>query len=238
MSAKLTVVSSGSIGNHYILECNGERLILELGIKWRDIIKALDYNISNVVGCLCSHRHKDHAFSVPAALSYGLKVYSCAEVASLYPQVKVLEPKKRYVIGEFKIMALPVPHNAECYAYHIQHPEMGTLLFATDASTLPYFIKGINFLCIEANYSEDLIVDRLCEGKDVRGTRQDHMEINETINVIKCLQSPELCKVVLLHLSDANSDESLFKRHVWQECGIECECADSGKVYELTKDEF
>lgn len=53
--AKLKILSSGSIGNAYILECNGERLLLELGIGWQEILKGLNYKLGNVVGALCSH---------------------------------------------------------------------------------------------------------------------------------------------------------------------------------------
>jgi hypothetical protein len=54
--AILNVISSGSQGNAYILESNGEKLILELGVAWKDILKSLNYKIDDVAGCLVSHR--------------------------------------------------------------------------------------------------------------------------------------------------------------------------------------
>lgn len=53
--AILNVISSGSQGNAYILESNGEKLILELGVAWKDILKGLNYKIEDVAGCLVSH---------------------------------------------------------------------------------------------------------------------------------------------------------------------------------------
>lgn len=58
MSATLTCVSSSSQGNCYILDVNGEKLILELGVRWRDILKALNYKLDDVVAVLCTHRHR------------------------------------------------------------------------------------------------------------------------------------------------------------------------------------
>lgn len=55
--AKLKILSSNSSGNSYILECNGERLLLELGVKWQEILKGLNYKIGDVVGVLVSHSH-------------------------------------------------------------------------------------------------------------------------------------------------------------------------------------
>lgn len=58
MGVTLHTVSSGSIGNSYILECNGEKLILELGVQFKRTLKALDYNLEGVSGVLISHAHR------------------------------------------------------------------------------------------------------------------------------------------------------------------------------------
>lgn len=55
--SKLKVISSGSVGNSYILECENETLLLELGVPWKDIIKALNFNLGKVVGVCVSHSH-------------------------------------------------------------------------------------------------------------------------------------------------------------------------------------
>ena len=54
---RLKVISSGSIGNCYLLECSNESLILELGVTWKDILKALNFEegLRKVRGCLTSH---------------------------------------------------------------------------------------------------------------------------------------------------------------------------------------
>lgn len=54
---KLKVVGSSSSGNSYVLDCNGEVLLIELGLKWNDILRGLNFNIRNVVGVLVSHSH-------------------------------------------------------------------------------------------------------------------------------------------------------------------------------------
>lgn len=55
--AILRCVSSGSVGNAYILEVEGKSLLLELGVKWNEILKALNYKIDDVVGVCVSHAH-------------------------------------------------------------------------------------------------------------------------------------------------------------------------------------
>lgn len=55
--ATLKVVGSGSSGNCYLLQTEKERLILELGCKWNEVLEILDYKIEKVLGVLISHAH-------------------------------------------------------------------------------------------------------------------------------------------------------------------------------------
>ena len=57
LKSLIKVVGSGSQGNAYTLECQNETLLLELGVSWKDIIKALNFNLSKVVGVCVSHAH-------------------------------------------------------------------------------------------------------------------------------------------------------------------------------------
>lgn len=54
--AELLCFGSGSSGNAYIIKCEKETLLLELGLSYREIIKNLNYEINGVAGCLVSHR--------------------------------------------------------------------------------------------------------------------------------------------------------------------------------------
>ena len=53
---KLTVIGSGSKGNGYILDDGSNQLIIELGCRFEEYLKALDYKIDCVGGCLVTHR--------------------------------------------------------------------------------------------------------------------------------------------------------------------------------------
>lgn len=143
----------------------------------------------------------------------------------------------RISIGNFKVLALPVEHG-DCpnYAYHITMPDGQTLLFATDLERFPYSIKGINHICIESNYSEELMLDTLINGDILRSQSQSHMELEETITTIKRLQHGGLQGVILVHLSNGLSDEQMFKDRIFSETGIRCDIANAGSIYELKND--
>ena len=54
---RLTVLKSGSDGNGYLLECENEILILESGVPVMEVKKALNFDLSKIVGCYISHSH-------------------------------------------------------------------------------------------------------------------------------------------------------------------------------------
>ena len=239
--ATLRCLASGSQGNAYILECKNETLLIELGLNWTAIKKGLNYDLSKVVAVLASHKHFDHLYrpSLLSALKSGLSVFSNKEVGSIYKGVKVLPLGVKTQIEGFKIQPLLVPHNTECYAYIITHKEFGKLLFCTDCSAFKYKVKDCNHILIEANYSDDIIIDNMCNNEFSRSASENHLEIGQTIDVLKHNYSPELQSVVLLHLSNGNSNAKEFIQRVKNElCFENVFVADKGLEIELNKSEF
>lgn len=91
---------------------------------------------------------------------------------------------------------------------------------------------------LEANYSDEICVDAMLNGAELRAQSRNHMELGETIRTINRLKSHELQSVALLHLSDALSDSEGFKRAIREQCGVNAEIAEKNKVFILCKEEF
>lgn len=158
---------------------------------------------------------------------------------SIHPEVKVLKKGVKTRIGGFLVQPIPVSHSVECYAFLIEHRDFGRLVFCTDCDSFPYKIKNVNHWLIESNYSEDLVIARMCDGYDSRSQSGNHLEINDTIDALKQNYSTALQTVVLLHLSDGNSSANEFKKRVQQELGFDrVFVADKGLEVELSKDGF
>lgn len=51
------VIGSGSSGNGYALISGEDILLLECGVRAKDMLQAIDYETSKVNGCLLSHEH-------------------------------------------------------------------------------------------------------------------------------------------------------------------------------------
>ena len=59
---KLKVLGSGSSGNCYILENDNEALIIEAGLPFMKVKKALNFNVMKIKAVLITHIHSDHHF--------------------------------------------------------------------------------------------------------------------------------------------------------------------------------
>lgn len=184
--------------------------------------------------------HNDHTKYLPNALKYQLPVYSCRTVAEKFKGVKVLELGKKYRIGDFLVQPIQVPHgDCECYAYIIEHDDFGKLLWATDLSDFPYKVKGVNHILLECNNSLDAIVGRMMDGRKSMSSVTTHLDEDKCFEVLHRLKSPDLQTIVLLHLSDANSNEDTIRNRLKEEfCVTKTYIADKGLTVELTKEDF
>jgi phosphoribosyl 1,2-cyclic phosphodiesterase len=54
---RLIVIGSGSSGNTYILKGETSALIIEAGVNPLEVKKAMDFDISKIVGVCISHEH-------------------------------------------------------------------------------------------------------------------------------------------------------------------------------------
>ncbi len=53
----LKCIASGSKGNSYALISDKEILLIEAGVRFREVKKHIDFQVSKIVGCLISHEH-------------------------------------------------------------------------------------------------------------------------------------------------------------------------------------
>lgn len=228
MSASLQVIGSSSAANGYILTCGNEKLIIEAGCKPKEYLSVLSYDIKSAY-CIVSHCHSDHCRNLDKILSYGIPAYAPPSVCEIYPKCKCVEHMCKYKVGNFWILPLKVPHgDCECFAYHINLPDGQTLLFMTDLQEFPYKLKDVNHLMIEVNNCDETVLDNLCDGADIHSRPDNHLSLEKALEVTRRLYSPNLNKVIALHLSDGNSDENLIKRRFREELGINILIAENG----------
>lgn len=194
---KIKTLSTGSVGNCYLLSTEQETLILDCGIGIKDIKRGLDYDLSKIQGVIVTHGHKDHTLASEDFKSMGFDVWQ--------PYLNLSENKRQMKkFGSFTVQSFEVPHDNEpCVAYFIK-VNGHKLLYATDFEYIGVSFRniGLNTLLIECNYQKEL-VDKEADNRNhvLRG----HAELQTTIGVILDNGSCSLKNVLLCHLSRDNS---------------------------------
>lgn len=241
---KLIVIGSSSKGNAYaLISASSEILLLEAGVKFKKVLKAIDYETSQVVGCLVSHEHGDHASQLSDYSKYGFPVGSNETVLEWKGVPthlrKVLEHHKTYSFGSFRVCPFNVKHDVPTFGFLIRHPECGTILFATDCAYLPHKFPNLDHIIIEANYSDDILEDRILSGEESiyrkRRLLETHMELDYTIEGIRKCDPKRVKTITLIHLSSQNGNAKEFQRKVAGAFGIPTYVAKPGLVVNLDK---
>ena len=240
---RLNVLGSDSNGNCYILQTDKEALIIEAGVRFSEVKKALKWQLSKVVGAVISHEHNDHAKYVRDFVSNGItvlalpSVFKAKGINSLSFR-KDIEPMHGYIVGGFKVFAMPVCHDVPCLGFIIEHEDMGRMLFVTDTMMLEYRVPGLNHILLEANYAED-ILDAKIEAGSVPVSMKprlihSHMEIETAKGILRANDLSGVNEIVLIHLSNGNSDERRFVREVQEVSGKPVYAAVAGLELNLS----
>ncbi|WP_444705619.1 hypothetical protein, partial [Mariniphaga sediminis] len=82
---KLKILGSSSKGNCYLLiDATGQTLAIEAGVRFSDVQKAINFQTSNLVGCLVTHEHGDHAGYVYQFYKAAVDIYCSKGTAKCF----------------------------------------------------------------------------------------------------------------------------------------------------------
>lgn len=245
---QLTVINSNSAGNAYILHNAKEALLIECGVQFDKIKRALGYNLMKVSGCLVTHEHKDHCKSVKEVLAAGINVWSGAGThiamgTDKHHRSRVTKDGYKFSVGNFSVSAFEAKHDcAEPLCYVIHHPECGNVLFLTDSYYCEYNFKGLNNIIIEANFCQTILDARVEAGTNPKFLRDrvftSHMSLATCKQTLQDYDLSKVNNIVLIHLSDGNSDAVRFKKEVEEVTGKRVHIAEAGLTIPFDKTPF
>lgn len=219
---EIQTIATGSTGNCYMINDGTTRLLIELGITFKQIQKSLNYETSKITGALISHSHKDHCKGVQGALDASMDVYmseaTTNEIGIQHNRIKLYENKKQFRVGSFIVLPFDLKHDVENHGFLIQSDNGSRLLFASDTYYVRYKFPNLNYIMIECNYSDQILKENIQSERvpGFLGKRiiQSHFSLENLLVFFKSNDLSKVKEIHLLHLSDTNSDEDLFKKTV------------------------
>jgi len=226
---ELHVINSNSQGNSYILENNQEALLIECGVRFEKIKQALRFNYRKVVGCLVTHDHGDHSTAIADVQKAGIKVFASRGTHTALGTVDhhrsvIVKGGQEIRVGGFRVIPFDVKHDAaEPLGFLLNHSETGTVLFLTDSYYSEYNFSNLNNVIIEANYCQKILDQRVLDGENPKFLRDrvitSHMSLETCKGVLRANDLSAVNNIVLIHLSDNNSNAPKFKKEIEEVTG-------------------
>lgn len=225
----IQALGSSSAGNSYMIDDGRTKILLEAGLKYRDIQRGVDFRMSEIEGCLISHEHGDHSRSARDVMKAGVDVYASRGTLDALGlsghRAHILQARQTVQIGTWHVMAFETQHDAaEAFGFLIGNDEGEKICFLTDTYYVRYTFKDVTRLMVECNFSERILDENIAAGRVPHVLRsrliRSHFSLERVKEFLRANEWDKLQEVYLLHLSDSNSDEELFKREVQALTGV------------------
>ena len=169
-------LASGSSGNCYFLGNASYGILIDAGVgvrNTRKFLKTMGLDYYNIWGIFVTHDHADHIKAVGAiGEKFNVPVYTTREIheginrnycvtQKLFSSQRFIQVGEETVIGDFRITAFPVSHDAtDSVGYSVEYRGM-TFTFATDLGYVSdhaaQYLVNSDCLVLEANYDEYML---------------------------------------------------------------------------------
>jgi phosphoribosyl 1,2-cyclic phosphodiesterase len=230
---KISVLASGSAGNALYVEAAGARLLLDAGISPRELARRLECVPSapspdRLDAVLLTHEHSDHAGHAQALSARGLRTiatYGTLRELAITENTTVIEPNRRFQLGELSILPVPVPHDAAEPVAFVLECEGGRVGVVTDcghaSAEVAAALAGCTVLVLEANHDPSMLRYGNYPPSLKRriGGRRGHLSNEEAAQLLRLIPGPLPRCVVLAHLSNLNNRPSLARAAVGRVIG-------------------
>jgi phosphoribosyl 1,2-cyclic phosphodiesterase len=186
------------------------------------ILKALDYNADNVLGCLITHEHNDHKKAAADLVHYGIHAYAsyatlCAAGLEGNMSAHALISDTECYIRKYnerpqiKVTAFRAEHDAaEPFVYLIDYAGE-RVLYATDTYFMRYSFRNVHHYIVECNYMDEILEENLASGsingRQYERLQKSHLSLKRLCKFLRACDMPSARTVVLVHMSDRNSNE-------------------------------
>lgn len=225
---------SGSSGNLYeITANNGSRLLIDPGIKWADVLEALNYNLKGIEGALCSHLHSDHSQALKDVIQAGINVYANEDTFESHGllshrRAKLVADKTLVRLGTFEVYCFDLHHDVPILGFIIRDKTTNEfMLFCTDTSHISQKFKyPFQIIAVECSYNREYLAKRVREKtiheELAKRLLSSHMEEKEALRYItEFCDGSKLEQVHLLHCSADNINKTRIKKTFEKELLVE-----------------
>lgn len=218
----IRIIASSSSGNCYLIKDGDKKILIDPGIQFARIQKAIDFDVTGLDFVLLSHEHKDHSHAIKDIIKHGINVLTSDGTANALgiTHTRLVSEMEGGFSG-WKVLPFQTQHDAmEPLGFLIMTPSGSKIMYATDTNYISYKFNGVTHYMIECNYSKKLIYSNENLPREVvLRIISTHFEIDDVKEFFRNQDLSKTIAIYLLHLSDANSDQERFIREIQEVTG-------------------
>lgn len=173
---EIVILASGSKGNAISITSNGSKILIDIGISYRNLVKKLneeDISLKQIENVLITHEHSDHikglkVFAknnshVKYHLSRGTYDALDLETQQLISNHQIISDKDIFNINQVKVSVFSLSHDATEPIGFVLERENKKMVLATDTGYIDeaYFnlLSNADLYILEANHEPSLLMD-------------------------------------------------------------------------------
>lgn len=226
---QIKTIGSGSSGNGYFVSDGHTQILLEAGIKFDKVQKALDFKTRKISACFVTHSHLDHAKYAMEYMKNGIRTYLTEgtrnELGLKHHRLEMIEYKKVARVGSLRILPFETAHDtAEPCGYLIKSDDGSKLLFATDTYYIKYKFPGVTHMLLEVNHDYDYMQERVDSGALhpalANRIMKSHLNLENAIKYLRASDLDQLKEIHLIHISKDNGLRNHFKEEIQKVTGV------------------
>lgn len=223
---------TSSKGNCSVIESyDNHFLIIDAGIKYQKVDKAIGYKLHTADALLITHAHNDHTAYITDFLFSGIDTYAVMNTPAKTIKgpctgiFKTIDKTSQIALGGFLVKPVEMVHTnadgtpCECYGFLILDKSTGEkMLWATDTQYIKNKFLPLEYYCIESNFFEQEYEadDVNYFEKSVEQRRwQGHMSFESVLKFLDMQDLPKCKEIRLLHISSKlpqSAKEEMKKR--------------------------
>lgn len=211
-------LGTGSSGNCYLVNLGSGNFLLDCGVNFKKVIKAV--NLNDLLFAFISHEHKDHAANNENLRLRGIDLIE----GRSYQEFTKIEKNAKFE-GSYEVYAFPVQHgdcsNCGCIVRDLKTGLV--LLYITDFNICRYDLSKFKFdyLVLECNFLErnvDLVPEEL--QTKVRRQINTHMGLEGLQVFIDTLDLTRTKEIILIHMSEGFGDKIIMPTTIYNKYKI------------------
>lgn len=232
MSAKLTILGSGSSGNCAYVETDEVRILVDAGFSPRQIrqrLASIGRTPENLSAILITHEHSDHICGLAGlAEKLHIPIYCNRDTKDEIERILALKAEFHlfttgacFEIGDVAVETFAIPHDAQDPVGYLLRTATGNIGFATDLGHFTRLVaervRHANALVLESNHDVKMLQDcprRPWSLKQRILGRHGHLSNDACANAVQDIMTANLRHLYLGHLSRECNKPELAHRVV------------------------